>query len=110
MTQWAATARSAAVLVAAVFGVLAAGVAILWLDLDPAERADLGALASPQRIGIVVMIALALLAALAIVTRRSAQILAPVRRITEGIGFMLGGNPEYRIDFARSARKQLVLP
>ena len=108
MTQWVSTARIAAVLVAAVFGVLAAGVVISLLDLDPAERADLGALASPQRIGIVVTIALALLAALALIADRLAKSLAPVQRIAEGVRLMLGGNPGYRIDPAAAGKLQSI--
>jgi len=83
---------------AAALALFALGAAIVWSDLTPDEANTLAPLFTAPRIGLVLFFALALAAAVGVLTHR---LLAPMRiaarRIDEAVRLTTHGNPAHRI-------------
>jgi DNA polymerase-3 subunit epsilon len=89
------TATGVTIFVVAVIG--AAGT-VVWLDLEPSERAQLSELFPPPRVGLLVLFFLALAGGIfGIVRRWFRRSVEPVRRLAEAARLIAASNPEYRV-------------
>jgi DNA polymerase-3 subunit epsilon len=81
-----------------VVAVIAAAGMVVWLDLEPPERAQLAALFPAPRVGLLVLFLIALIGGIfGIVRRWFRRSVEPVRRLTEAAQLIAASNPEYRI-------------
>ena len=92
------TGRRASLLIPAIaLALLSIVMVLLWVDLAPEERATVAALATPPRMGLFVLLAIALLALLGLLAHRMiATPLDIVRRTAEAVRLMAHGNAAHR--------------
>jgi len=77
---------------------LAAAALVVWGDLEPAERAAVAAVLTPPRVGLLVLLLLALAAGLGLyVYRLAASTIGPAQRIAEETRLIAQGNPAHRL-------------
>ncbi len=77
--------------------IVAAGI-VVWLDLEPAERAQLSALFPAQRVGLLLLFLIALSGGIfGIVHRWFSRSVHPMRRLAEATRLIAASNPEHRI-------------
>jgi len=78
--------------------VIAAAAMVVWLDLEPPERAQLAALFPAPRVGLLVLFFIALIGGIfGIVRRWFHRSVEPVRRLAEATQLIAASNPEHRI-------------
>ena len=84
--------------------IVAAGI-VVWLDLEPAERARLSELLSAPRVGLLVLFLIALTGGIfGIVRRWFRRSVEPVRRLAEATQLIAASNPDHRIALEGSER------
>jgi hypothetical protein len=82
---------------ASALALLAIAVALLWVDLAPEEREAIAAMATPPRVGLVVLLVLAVAGVLGVAAHRMIGApLAVARRASEAVRLAVHGNPAHR--------------
>ncbi len=90
--------RTAAVMAAIVFGILAGTGWLVWMDFVPTERTHIEAVLTPPRIAMLVLAAIALAGGIGIFAFHIARAtLVPARRMSQAIGVILAANAEHRL-------------
>jgi DNA polymerase-3 subunit epsilon len=88
---------------------LAVAIAVFWSDLDPGGREATAAILTPPRIGLLVLFALALAAALGFLGHRLfAATGGTAQRLAEEVRLIAQGNPSHRVAPSGSAELQAV--
>jgi len=93
----------------AALGMLALAAAALWVELGPDERATVAALLTPPRVGLLVLLALALAGILGWIAHRLvAPLTRDAGRIAEAVRLVAHGNPSHRLPPSGGVELQAV--
>lgn len=98
MTDRARGWRAGAALAGFVVAMMAATAAVVWLDLEAAERATLMGLFPSQRVALVLLFSITLVGGLVAIARRwHHRMVDPARRLAEATQLIASSNPEHRV-------------